>query len=197
MEGLIMNEKRLDKSLNSGERQVADTFSKIEEWHKWRYLQACGYLKGTESVLDVCCGCGYGSNMLSLKAGLVYGVDNCEGAIRYALDNWKRDNSYFKHMDIFKLTTGIMYDTVVAFEAIEHIENEAKIWKFLADKTKSTLIYSVPHISVPVTISPWHYRHYTVERCKEMLSLNGMKSLRLEEVTGRNGKKFIFGVAMK
>ncbi len=67
--------KDLPKALTSGERQVRTDLSEIEHFHKWRYEQAKAFVPDGVTVLDLGCGVGYGSFMLSEKNVTVTGVD--------------------------------------------------------------------------------------------------------------------------
>ena len=60
------------------------TLGKIEEDHLARYDFACKFVN-RKKVLDIACGMGYGSKMLSKAGALcVDGVDISEEAIEYA-----------------------------------------------------------------------------------------------------------------
>lgn len=79
-----------DKSLKSGERQFGGQLEYIEEWHKWRYLQALPYING-KAVLDIGCGVGYGCQIMSGLADLCLGLDDSEEAIEFAKEQYKND----------------------------------------------------------------------------------------------------------
>ncbi len=61
-----------------GERQVSGNLEGIREDHKQRYLWALERLAGGARVLDAGCGVGYGSHLLSQKAGQVVSLDISE-----------------------------------------------------------------------------------------------------------------------
>ena len=76
-----MNEKTFDWT---GERflpWIED--AKIHYEHFHRYAFAAQFVKG-KRVLDMACGDGYGSNMLSKEAEYVVGIDIYENAVRNA-----------------------------------------------------------------------------------------------------------------
>ena len=98
-------------------------------------------------VLDVGCGAGHGSNLLSKKYKKVYGVDISPDAIEYAKNNWASDNIEFvvgSAMDIpFPDST---FDTISAFEVFEHLSD----WrKFLSELRRVLKPGGVVYISTP------------------------------------------------
>lgn len=159
-----MNNQRKNQNdkLLSGERQVKNNLSKIEKNHLWRYNEACKYITNNDLVLDVGMGCGYGSFILSKKAKEVIGIDDSKEAVEYAKQNWAAEN--IKHINGNALQIGdFMVDVTVAFEIIEHLKDDIDFINYIKDLSKKYIIISVPHISVPLTKSSWHWRHYTNE----------------------------------
>ena len=73
-------------------------------------------------VLDAGCGVGYGSAFLGGAARRVVGVDRDEGAIAYARSRYGAPNIEFRVGDLLALKLDdSSFDTVCAFEAIEHL----------------------------------------------------------------------------
>lgn len=99
------------------ERQMQPNISKIEPKHVQRYLLAAEHING--SVLDIACGCGYGSSILSDKAVSVLGVDYSKEAIDYAKSNYSKPNISFMVGDLSKLGD---FDSIVSLETLEHIQ---------------------------------------------------------------------------
>lgn len=101
----------------------------------------------SQSVLDIGCGAGHGSNMLSKKYKKVYGVDISEEAIQYAKKNWAADNIEFvvgSAMDIPFPDNS--FDTISAFEVFEHLDD----WrKFLSEIKRVLKPRGVVYISTP------------------------------------------------
>lgn len=91
-------------------------------WHLARYKFARGFMKPTDSVLDIACGTGYGVRFLSDFCESIVGGDNDEETLLEASKKYGGENREFKKMDI-KSTEGA-YDIITCFETIEHISYE-------------------------------------------------------------------------
>ena len=83
-------------------------------------------------IVDVGCGCGVGSNVLSLEADFVWGIDKNEDSIKFAKEAFERIKNQiyysaqvtFDVIDILKDTRQFaLFDQVVAIEIIEHIDD--------------------------------------------------------------------------
>ena len=144
--------------------------------HLVRYNLLPGDMSG--SVLDIGCGAGHGSNMLSKKYKKVYGVDISEEAIEYAKKNWASDNTEFvvgSAMDIPFPDNS--FETVSAFEVFEHLND----WrKFLSEIKRVLMPGGVVYISTPnktlyspgtkKPINPHHVFEMTIPEFKSALS---------------------------
>lgn len=104
----------------SGERletfiQTRDTID-----HLHRYALVFDYIKD-KIVLDIACGEGYGSNLMSQRAQYVYGVDIDLETISSAKHKYNKENLSFKtgRADLIPIETNSI-DIVVSFETIEH-----------------------------------------------------------------------------
>ncbi len=156
------------KQLKSGERQVRKTLDKVGKWHKWRYSQVLPYIKEGDVVLDIGCGVGYGSYILSKKAGKIIGIDDSQEAIDYANKYWLNENIEYKCQDVFGIKG--QYDIIVALELIEHIKDTEKLFQKFNQWTKKYLFLTVPHISINLkTASKYHWRHFSEEDIKKYI----------------------------
>lgn len=77
------------------------------------------------TIVDVGCSLGVGSNILSHYARHVWGLDINEEAIKFADLAFKRPNLEFQVMDIEQLPTKRLaqLDIITMIETIEHLEN--------------------------------------------------------------------------
>lgn len=167
-----------NKALYSGERQVHASLEGIEYWHKWRYTWAQGIILPEHTVLDLGCGCGYGSFILSQKAKEVVGVDDSFEAITFAKTHYHNHNITFCCCDF--LGIGGYYDVVIAFEFIEHIEYTIKAFEKLNELAKKYIILSVPDIKTPL-LSPFHYRHFSQAQIEHYLASIQFEIISMEE----------------
>ncbi len=106
----------------TGERFLPDCRGEIwlEHWHRYHFAAS---LARNRRVLDVACGEGYGSALLSIGAREVVGVDAAVEAIAHA-------RATYGHLDHLRFLQGdcaalpfadASFDIVVSFETIEHI----------------------------------------------------------------------------
>lgn len=120
-------------------------------------------------VLDIACGCGYGSWLME-QAGLkVTGVDISKEAIDYANEHYKGPTYLCQEAQATKGE----WDAVVTFETLEHIENPKSV---LEAVPAPLLIASVPNEEVYVFKAHKfrnddypHLRHYTPKEFEELL----------------------------
>lgn len=92
----------------------------LEHFHRYFFVLHHFELKG-KIVLDIACGEGYGSDLLSKKAKMVYGVDVSKEAISYATKKYFKNNISFIEGSAHKLPiVDNTIDIVVSFETIEH-----------------------------------------------------------------------------
>lgn len=123
------------------------------------------FLKDDDCVLDLACGSGFGTKILSEKAKSVIGIDNDLEIIKSANANLRSDRIGFIDADAFDLpfASGSL-DCVVAFEIIEHIDPIAllsEIRRVL--KPGGTVILSTPqNLLGHIPITPDHDREFSV-----------------------------------
>jgi 2-polyprenyl-3-methyl-5-hydroxy-6-metoxy-1,4-benzoquinol methylase len=164
-----------DLSLCSGEREVSEALEGIPENHRLRYAEAFPYIKQADRILDIACGVGYGSAMMSdqnPKAQIV-SVDISSDAIEFAKVHFSRQNIEYICGDIESIKSHDYFDAVTCFETIEHIENDVIFLEKISKKIKKggILFLSTPNEDViPVTQgSHFHYRHYNHENLVQMI----------------------------
>jgi SAM-dependent methyltransferase len=127
-------------------------------------------------VLDLCCGIGYGSNLLAEAGSKVEGFDIDEGAVAYARNNYAHDNVSYHCVDLAAgIPPGIKADAAVCFEGIEHIHDPRHVLKAAAE-IAPVLLCSVPDEDGYPYRQPdgstiaFHHRHYTDQQFVDLLN---------------------------
>jgi SAM-dependent methyltransferase/glycosyltransferase involved in cell wall biosynthesis len=144
--------------------------------HLHRYAYATAFVDG-KRVLDLACGEGYGSHLLSRTANHVVGVDIDPDAVRHASNKYFRTNLEFKVGSI----TGVplegenLFDVIVCFEALEHVADHHA----LLQETKRLLtpdgvfIVSTPnkwaYSDEPQYTNPFHVHELYFDEFSELL----------------------------
>jgi ubiquinone/menaquinone biosynthesis C-methylase UbiE len=118
--------------------------SMIEHLH--RYAIAMEYVKD-KVVLDIACGEGYGSNLLSENAGEVIGIDLDSKTINHASKKYSKNNLKFIQGKVEDIpAAGNSFDVVISFETLEHTNEHEKIFHEIKRVLKpgGLLIISTP-----------------------------------------------------
>lgn len=136
--------------------------------HVARYELAATVLNGID-VLDVACGCGYGSWILHEAGFHVTGVDIEPKAIAYARKNYP--GPIYTAAKAEKMGPG--WDCVVSFETLEHLADPEGL---IARLEASEIIASVPNQErYPFDPKNFaedeypHLRHYTPDEFRALL----------------------------
>lgn len=90
--------------------------------HLGRYYFAKDVLNNCNRVLDVACGDGYGTKVLSEKIKYVVGVDRNKDYLNIAKSKYNNDNIEYKCIDVDKETIVGKYDGIVCLETLEHLK---------------------------------------------------------------------------
>ena len=145
-------------------------------WHLMRYKFVRGFVKDTDNILDVACGTGYGTRLISDYCNSIDGVDFDEDTIRYANEIYGGDNRIFRVGNILEVTG--TYDIIICFETIEHLSKEDgfKVIQRLKEclKPNGILFISTPKKLPIEECSPnrieSHLFEYTLEDFQELLN---------------------------
>jgi SAM-dependent methyltransferase len=143
--------------------------------HLHRYYTAAPMAAGR--VLDLGCGVGYGSRLLSSRADHVVGIDLAPDAVRYARERFPAPNVDHLTADCRGLPfPADSFDVVVCFELIEHVQEVGSV---LAEarrvlRRRGALVISTPNRPIYSDArdyrNPHHLQEYDAE---EFLSLLG------------------------
>lgn len=183
-----------DRSLKSGEREVASSLDGVGQWQKWRYYEAQKYCIW-RSVIDVGCGAGYGSYILKEVAGSVVGIDDSGETIEYAKKHYSSNGARYICSDFMSLAPHIWpADVVVAFEFIEHLPDPEKTFQALGVISRDTIILTSPHSSSPV--GRFHHQHFSEDDISCLMDGIGFKPAELK-IVHFSGGPHVFCVAKR
>ena len=128
--------------------------------HIQRYAWASKWAAG-KRVVDLGCGCGYGSFILSMVAEHVLGMDRNIEAFLFAKGHFERTNCRFYQADL--MTSHIPpADVYIAFEVLEHLRDPAA----LVAKLHGPLLWSLPLDRT----SQWHQHDYNEESARALMA---------------------------
>ena len=135
--------------------------------HLARYVFAEQWASNAR-ILDVGCGCGYGTYHLAQQAIYAVGVDLAFEAVLYSAEHYRRPNLAYAAMDARCLAfPSQSFDLIVSFEFIEHVYEQedvlAGVARALTDQ--GAFIVSTPNVEVYSTASgernEYHARELT------------------------------------
>jgi 2-polyprenyl-3-methyl-5-hydroxy-6-metoxy-1,4-benzoquinol methylase len=147
----------------SGERQTGLFYFEIRRDHRARYELAARTVPRGSRVLDLFCGNGYGSFLLSDRHA-VLGIDGSTEAIAVARQHYARLGARFEARQ-FPFEDDTRYDAVVSYESLEHVDDGPGFYRFLIDRVVpgGLLLVSTPNqdlLPFDATVYVHHSRHY-------------------------------------
>ncbi len=151
--------------------------------HMERYAWASEFC-GEKNVLDAACGTGFGSLLLSAVASSIVGIDVSQEAVDYAKRLFERQEIDAKFVvedlqsslvqeSYLSMFPQSMFDVVVSFETIEHLENP-ELW-----------VNQIPHLlnaggrfisSVPLAqeLTAFHKHIFTEDSYRKLIADSGL-----------------------
>ena len=161
----------------TGERFVPEVQGAIALEHLHRYYISKEVTQG-KVVLDIACGEGYGSFILSKTANKVIGVDIAEDAIQQANSKYVTDNLSFLVGSCAAIPLpDRCVDVIISFETIEHHTEHEKMMTEIKRvlKTDGCLIISSPdkleYSDIPNYSNPHHVKELYKDEFKNLLSI--------------------------
>ena len=165
----------------TGERLIPKSgLGNIEE-HLRFYNKSLEFVENKE-VLDIACGSGWGTILLSNKAKKVIGLDISPEAVRYAKKEYSGNNFEFQVGSILDIPFNDgTFDIVNSIETFEHVERK-HIEKLISEclrvlKKEGLFLFSTPegeffqyHPESPKEYQGWHFWHYTQKELEELLT---------------------------
>jgi len=141
--------------MNNFERYMAIKGEEVQPREKGRYFWAANKLVGN-SVLEVGCSNGYGSQFFGDTVQYT-GLDYDKSIVEVAGEEGWGANKQFVHADINTFELG-QYDTIVAMEVIEHLDNGLEVAQRLKQHCKRLLV-TVPYMETPGFWGEHHRLH--------------------------------------
>ena len=183
----------------SSERQE---INKVSPWwgeHLHRYEEVLKPLSGNETILDIACGSGFGTHLLSTSStGKVYGGDLSSKAINLCQKTWNKDNLSYGIMDGTQLRfEDNTFDVVVSFETIEHTTRFNEMIQELKRvvKPNGTIYLSTPNIKVNspsgIVTNPYHKQEWDYTEFTKILKTHFSKFKLYGQQYSRHNKKGI------
>lgn len=162
------------------EREISFSPEMYARDHYYRYEFSKKYCEQGFKVLDIACGTGCGSYMISQTGAFVEGVDLSKEAIEFANKVFlpKATNLNFIQGNALEFRKDKKYDLITSFETIEHIPHtEALLKNFYCHlRDNGRLICSVPNETISphkLSNNPYHLKHYTTEELASLLRQAG------------------------
>jgi SAM-dependent methyltransferase len=127
-------------------------------------------------VIDMACGEGYGSEVLSRSAASVLGLDANAEAHEHARLRYRRQNLKFDRGMVENYGEPCSYDAVVFLQTIEHVQDPAAVLRHFRGLLGPG---GVAYISTPNVLTlappgearsgnPWHVREYRAVEFREL-----------------------------
>lgn len=139
-------------------------------------------------VIDIGCGCGIGTNILSQEADYTLGIDKNKESVLYAQQMFQREknNIYwssqvdFMEVDVSTENREFMkFDIITAIEIVEHLKNYHKLFDFIKKLSKNgtTVFMSSPNrnsdkIQKDTPRNEHHVREWTKEEFENIIKSN-------------------------
>jgi len=153
----------------TGERFVpgARGLEELYAEHMSRYSFASRLANG-KRVLDVGCGCGYGTHLLAASgAAGALGIDISPEAVAFAAERYSHPNLRYQVADSRKPELDGPFDLITCFELIEHVEEDDAVVRAMASVLSESgiCLVSTPNASTYVAggeegSNPYHFREY-------------------------------------
>ncbi len=158
----------------TSERLIPELYtSSIEEYnlflkHKFVYELVAKYIKKTDKVLEIGCGTGYGTEILSKTGASIYAIDIDEETIKECQKHSVQTNIKFFAYDGKKINLPEKsFDIIISFQVIEHIRKDISYLRNIKKllKPNGFFFISTPNRNYRLTKNqkpwnPFHIREY-------------------------------------
>jgi 2-polyprenyl-3-methyl-5-hydroxy-6-metoxy-1,4-benzoquinol methylase len=174
--------------INLESQEITPVYLESLKLHIERYQYAAKVLQNKNLVLDIACGTGYGSKILS-DAGIkfVIGVDISEEAISEANKISSDGKLIFIKKDYKELNVELInqvlqlnsfngFDAIVSFETIEHLPEPELFLKIIMSllNQNGLLLLSLP-VTPSMDANPYHLHDFSSRSIEKLLRKNGLE----------------------
>jgi 2-polyprenyl-3-methyl-5-hydroxy-6-metoxy-1,4-benzoquinol methylase len=168
--GMVLTQNKLERWL-PGFTDINTDFD-----HRQRYEWVQQFIND-KVVLDIASGTGYGAYLMATagKAKRVIGGDIESDAIKYASIKYKNSNLSYEFQDATAINFEELFDVIVSFETIEHVEATDLYLSSIAKhlKTDGVFIVSTPVSNLEVDLSPknpYHVKEWGFRKFQEVMA---------------------------
>lgn len=170
-------------TIKTGERMVPELYRSEADYilylrHLFAYETAAARLEPADAVLDIGCGAGYGTRLLSDHARHVTGVDVSADTVAAAAAAYASNSCAFMAYDGTRLPFADgQFDAVTSFQTIEHVTDDGR---FVAEaarvlKPGALFVLTTPNRATRLREGqrPWnrfHVREYSSAQLAAVLS---------------------------
>ena len=145
--------------------------------HLFAYAFAKDTISGNSLVLEVGCGEGYGTSLLSEHVANIVGLDVDKTAVAHARRKYGSEKCVFTLYDGLKIPyENNMFDAVVSFQVIEHVQDDANFISEIHRVLKSNGIFMVTTPNRTLRMKPgqkpwnrFHIREYYPDELTQIL----------------------------
>lgn len=135
----------------------------------YAYEAAKNFTKG--SLLEVGCGEGRGIDMISESVASYTAIDKNKPLLNHLSEKYPSYTFIHGNVPPFEAIESNSFDSVIAFQVIEHIKNDSlflqEIHRVL--KPGGVMVISTPNIEKTLTRNPWHEREYTAQELENIV----------------------------
>jgi cyclopropane fatty-acyl-phospholipid synthase-like methyltransferase len=159
-----------DERIFLSKKQLLDLEEQIRiARHVERYALLRQYASG--HVVDIACGCGYGSYLLATNPDVshVTGVDANAEAIAHAQQHFGNDKTTFQQSGIENFTSSRRVDLVISVETLEHLRNISVFGDFLARNDVGRFIVTYPSKKT-THYNKYHFHDLNLARVEALFS---------------------------
>ncbi|MDX2190309.1 MAG: class I SAM-dependent methyltransferase [Bacteroidota bacterium] len=142
----------------------------------YAYDAAKPYING--KVLEIGCGEGRGLEKLAPLCTDYTALDKNDYLLNQLSAKYPKFNFIHTNVPPLNDIEDNSFDVVVAFQVIEHIQNDQLFIKEISRVLKpgGKLILTTPNIALTLTRNPWHEREYTFDSLKKLVNTHFSKT---------------------